>query len=190
MAQNIFDAYYGCLKERFGMKWPRHIYAANAHWNTCFWKLGTLCYNEQWDPDQYVKSVLDQLYKNHHYITPVDLLRESVIKRFRIEMSRGQARYDPLGEWEYLSNSLLTHIRDMRSTEIAILLSPMTPFPSWFRLVYPEKLNELIFEWWGESGRKEFLEDKRLRTFVRKVAPKTFAQLESRWGHFGDVEAV
>jgi hypothetical protein len=177
------------MHERFGHAWPKYQYAGDTkNWNNTFIPVALLCYSEQWDPEDYVKVVLGRVFNNHVYVKPA-VLRHQNGQNFYTEMVRkGAVGFDPQVEWDYQINMLLTIIEETGAYESRILLSPMMPFPAWFRLVYPEKLDSDIFAIYGEDGRKDFTSSKTLRAFVRKVTPNTFSRLEERWGCFGDVE--
>jgi hypothetical protein len=191
MAMLAFDAYHQRMHDRFGRPWPRHQYAGDrVNWTNTFWPVALTCFQEQWDPEQYVQYVLDYFSKNHTYIKPACLRDAETQDRYRVALIKGTAGYDPQGEWMYFTQCLLTYIGETGSTEARILLSPMLPFAAWFRLVYPEHVDADIFDLYGDAGRREFACNKRLRAFVRKMRPKTFAELEERWGRFADVEEM
>lgn len=192
-AQLVWDTYHNCMRDRYGTPLPRKQFgkkSGKGKDSDAIIEIAELCQREGWDPEQYVKNSIDRLHQNHHYIKPRDLLKDVVIDKFRSDVVEGKVSYDPIRDWEYLTRALISYIETAQASETAILLSPMTPFPAWFRLTYPELLDPQIFEWWGEDGRRQLLHDWRLRMFLRKVAPKAFAQLEAHWGKFGDVEKV
>ena len=188
-AQAVFVAFYRGLEERCGKKPPRHSQFESDRSYKEFYQAGRRCVAEQWDPDSYVNAVLDVLRKRHKYIIPKDLNNDQVVGYVRTRMYKGDTTYNVRAEWDYCVRQLLSCIDPANGvTETAILINPFMPFPIWFRLLYPENVDDKMFELYGAAGRREFLASKRLRQFAREVAGKTFAKLEARWGKFGDVE--
>lgn len=180
-----FETFDQCYELKFGEHWPhgRRKYTDNRFWPR-FRQVGELCVSKQWAPDDYVMNVMDMLRKNHIYITPKDLLHPKVVERYGEEHDAGILTSNPLGDWEYLTDTLLRAIGSTGAAEVRLLWSPMMPFPAWFRVVYPEHCDNEILDLYGDSARKELAHSKRLRALVRRVAPGHLEALEQRWGAF------
>jgi hypothetical protein len=186
----LWDAYYAYMHELHGRPVPPHQYAGDTvNWHKTFWPTAELCYDKQWDPQDYVINILERLTINRIYIKPACLRDPERQDQYQKQLIKTTVDYDIDSEWHSLIEELLSYMAD-GSSENSVLLSPMTPFPAWFRLVYPERLDEQVFGLYGAAGRKEFAANRRLRDFVRKESSKTFTQLEERWGRFGDLEVL
>lgn len=186
-AMQAFDSFFNSMNRRFGEPWPRRQYANHTNWGA-FVRIGQMCAAENWPPEDFVEGALDQLHKRHRYITAKDLLVPAVVQRARTEWLMRNTLHDPGDEWRCLVQSLLTYMRLNDVDEIAVLTCPLTPFPAWFRLVYPEQLDDRILKYYGESGRNELARDRRLRAFIRTVAPKAVDALAAVWGRWMDTE--
>ena len=187
LAQTLYEVFYRAMMERFGSHYPKKALSASKHVKA-FNKLATICLQNNWEPEAYVKHTLDYLHKSHHYITPADLLRTEMLDSYRTDLSKGDQSYTPEYDWKYYNMELITCICNANSTELRVLQSLVSPFPAWFRLIYLYPVDPVIMKYWGDDGRVEFASDRRLRELARKVAPQAFAYLETQWGKFADLE--
>jgi hypothetical protein len=133
-----------------------------------------------------VPFAIDRLHSAHNgLITPRALLTPEIISAYEAELASYASALAPERDWEICQAQLIELITNGGDEE-AILMSPMTPFPPWFRVLYPEFFNHEIFDVWGDEALSEFTKSGKLRAFARKVAGKRFTELEQRWGRFVD----
>ena len=92
----------------------------------------------------------------------------------------------PANSWQYYIEYLGDYIKDTGGTAEGLLFSPMTPFPAWFRVVYPEHVEQRTYDLYWSEARTELASQRGLRTFIRKHLPGRLEALEQRWGGFGD----
>lgn len=186
MARLAHDAYYDCMHARYGTSWPRpqQSYQAGKYWRTGFIKLAELCLTEGWEPADYIKSAFDNLTVAHHYIVPTYLLDKRIVERYRQDLALGNGT--PENDWKTYVRQLVEFIGNGMS-ESAVMASPMTPFPAWFRLLYPERLDPRIVELWSGQAKSDFMRDKNLRAFARNKFEYRFRELERVFGKFSEL---
>lgn len=184
-----FDEFYNELGRKYSEPWPRRQYGQHANWKA-FLRVGTLCVERGWDPGEFVQNALQMITKRHKYITAKDLLAPAVVDHFAKFWKTKYLLGNPRDEWIYLTQQLLGWMETTGATETAVLRSPFTPFPSWFRLVYPEQLDEVILGVFGADARKELVRDARLRGLLREVTPSSMKRLEQLWGCFADTKEL
>ena len=190
LARLCHDAYYTCMHERYGSPWPRphQSYHSGKYWRTGFVKLAELCAIEDWEPMSYIKAAFDHVGVAHHYIVPTYLLDKRIITRYKLELASGVSSCTPAADWKMCIRQLVEFVcgTGALGDEHAVLLTPMTPFPAWFRVLYPEKLEADMMGLWGSSAKTEFSRSADLRNFARVTRPDRFSELESTWGRFSD----
>lgn len=187
IARSAHDAYYNIMARRYGTHKPR---TARAYLNNRFWKafreIAEFCISEGWDEATYIDFALGSLHFAHHgNITPRALVNATTVNAYREERRNVNSGYSPRKEWVDCGCYLIDFITQGFS-EAETLLNPFRDFPPWFRVLYPKKLDPEIFEMWGELARKELLERRELRKFIREVAPDQFSEVERHWGKFSD----
>lgn len=185
MAMDAFDTYYNIMRSRGICPWPARTYGNNRYWKN-FYTIGKICKENGWIPSDYVKLALDLLRKEYRYITPKDLIRDNIINNYKNRINESLSVRDPSFDWNYFIEELLSFIGP-DNTEESILLSPMTGFPAWFRVVYPEMFNEEIFNLYGDEAIKEIKSNKRLLKFLKEQVPKRIEELEKRCGKLDGV---
>jgi len=191
LAQAAYDAYHQSCKDRFGLQTPVKSFGSiSAAKQRPFLAIGRICAEEHWEPEVYVLHGLDWLRKRNRYIQPGDFNSQQVKDYVRTQLTTtGSTMYEPAAQWAFCTKSLLDQIDPANGvTELDVLRTPFASFPPWFRLLYPEHVDELIFDVYGQRGYNELSRDRRLRLFAREIAPTTFKELERRWGCFSDSE--
>lgn len=184
-----FDEFYNELGRKYGEPWPRRQYGQHTNWKA-FLRVASLCVERGWDPGEFVINALQMVAKRHKYITAKDLLAPAIVEHFAKYWKTKYLLGNPEDEWIYLTQQLLGWMDTTGATETAVLRSPLTPFPSWFRLVYPEQPDELITSVFGAEARKELSRDTRLRAFLREITPTSMIRLEQLWGRFADTKEL
>ena len=190
MAHHAYDAFDEICERRFRKRpKPAHLkYQADKQYWPTFMKVGQMLYENGWEPVTFIEGLLNELTCSSRYVTASVLANPKALEKYRARLVQRGDVEAPAATWTYLSESLLMILSWTHATQASVLLSPTTPFPAWFRLVYPEHLDPKIFEWHGADGYQELLRNRPLRMFLRKAAPVTFAELEAKWGPFNDVE--
>lgn len=56
-------------------------------------------------------------------------------------------------------------------SEHSLLMSPLTPFPAWFRVFYPEDIDKGIFDSWSEIAKREISQSSALIEFLKATDP-------------------
>jgi hypothetical protein len=182
LARNAFNTFHDKMLALYGIAWPIQTYAANRFWKR-FIELGEILYENKWDPEEYVDYVISNLTKNHISLTPKDLLNKNAIESFRL---KSDDSIDPIQEWNYCITQLLQY--EKTSTELKILDSPVTPFPAWFRVIYPEVLDKELLENWGKVACLEITKNHKLRKFLAQKVPKRIEELSNLWGGFSQIK--
>ena len=184
-----YDRYHTAMQERYGKQLSqRTLHTAQAADRNAFFDIGQLTGHMGWDPEHFVETALSLVQLNHTYLTPASLLNKQVVEAYRQKAEMGGNNYTPESDWVYFATMLVRRLDPSQgSTEHSVLMCPMNPFPAWFRLLYPETLNDEVFQMYGTEARNELKRNMRLRVFARKKAPRVLAQLEDHWGKFADV---
>jgi len=184
-----YDRYYSCMQERYRKAWSRRtLQTALKADRNAFLDIGQLTAHQGWDPEHFIESTLALIHLNHTYLTPSSLLNKQTVEAYRQKAETGDSNYTPEGDWIYYSTMLVRALDPRQgSTEHSTLMCPMNPFPAWFRLLYPETLNDEIFQMYGTEARDELKCSSRLRGFVRLKTPRVLAGLEEHWGKFADI---
>jgi len=153
-----------------------------------FYEVARMCQQQGWDIELYVRAAFDTIRKNHNYVDPKDLLRPQVSGAYAVQEVSRSLDIDPRVRLEQQIRELLIFLKLPAGlcTEHAVLFSPLTPFDPWFRVLYPEQPDETILDIYGEAARQELAQDKLLRRFARTRFPRGVAELERRFGSFGD----
>ena len=179
------------MQAQFG-RCHHHAEYEKDHYFRTFYSMGRLTANEGWDPVQFVNGTIELLSTNSQLISPSDLLHPRVVDRYRASAEEGKDLSTPKADWSYYSKRLIQELRlgsGSGASEFEILRCPGIYFPAWFRIVYPEKLNEELFATYGEEALQQFKRELRLRNFCRAQTPKVFSALQDRWGKFHDFDA-
>lgn len=157
-----------------------------------FYEVAQICSKQGWDIDMYVRQAFDIIRKNHNYIMPVDLTREQVSGAYAVKQVSRSLECDPRVRYEMQVRALLEFLKQPTGlcTEGTVLYSPLTPFDPWFRVLYPERTDERIYDIYGEVARQELAQDKPLRLFARHKFPRGVLEIERRFGSFGDTIPV
>lgn len=178
LAKKAFDTFYDKMLVLYGLNWPSNIYYQNKYWKR-FLEVGELLYDNEWDPEDYVDTVLSDISKNHLSITPKDLVNKNAISSYKL---KSNTLIDPKQEWAFYIMQLVQYEKTADATENKLLESPITPFPAWFRLAYPEELSETLINNWSNVGCTEITKNKKLKEFLESVVPNRMQQLSLMWG--------
>ena len=187
---------FSCIKQERGGGGGRRRYKSSTYsepkYKKVFYKVAEICASRGWDVSLYVRTAFDIFRKNHNYVTPRDLTESKMIDAFYALETCGELTRDPRHRYTMQVKELLKYLqlKDGLCTEDAVLYSPLTPFESWFRVLYPENTSNRIFDIYGDIARQELAEDAALRAFARQRFPRMFKELERRTGYFGDVSPV
>lgn len=179
-----WDEYYSQMSDRFRTRRPRKSYWHDKFYKA-FRKIGDICDKNDIDPAHYIEVSLDTLIKgNHRYVTPRDFANANAIERYKTNNDlRGD---DAASSWILQVNMLIDcesrMIPELYASEEELLSNFELPFTSWFRIMYPEQFNEMLFSIFGNDAYAELRKDKKLRDFLRKRAENNMQELEKRIG--------
>lgn len=191
LAMQAFDAFYTFMRDNFREPWPRTTYQSHRFWKA-FVDIAKLCFTEKWDVDEFIRATLPMIGKNHNYVVPSHVLADAVLSQYRHNLtdnSPDNIKGTPNVTWTLLVGSVIDYMTTSRAGEREILLSPVTPFPAWFRLVYPETMDPDILKWYGDEGCKELESNPTLLRFLREHTPKAIHVLETEAGLPRSLEA-
>ena len=160
--------------------------------NKAFYAVAELCTKQNWDVEMYVRTAFDTIKRSNNYIRPADLLLANVHGAYALKVVCKTLEADPRVRYNYQVRDLLNYYAQQTGlkTEAEILMSPITPFAPWFRVLYPEHVTEEMLGIYGDLAHNELKEDRLLRLFARKSFPRNVAVLEQRYGILGGPEEV
>ena len=177
-----FDAYHEALHARFGTAYPCVSYENSVEWPD-FVRLGLMCSMRGWDPEEYVAYAMGASARNTTVMTPHDLSAASTAKAFE---NRPRSEVQPPSDMYRKCVELLVarECGDTGSDERDLLLSPMSAFPAWFRVFYPETLDMGIVEAWGPVAKTELSASPSLVEFLGRMDSGKWAKLKKvLWGY-------
>lgn len=188
-ARQIYETFYHLLRQRSGT--PSGVPVARQrsfeYFQKTFYEVAKMCHERGWDPATYTRHVLDSIHKSQRYITPKDLLAHQVIQQYELMERSNHNIYNPAVMFDLQVGELLNYMQSNGVSEATVLRSAMLPFEAWFRVLYPERIDDFTMDIFGRSARQELAESRELRTFARQRFPRTFEELENRFGRFGDI---
>lgn len=149
-ARLAFDTFYGELNERYRLPTPAKQYEDNRNWSV-FVQLALICAARSWDIVDYIHKTLGNPKKTSNAILPSDLVSKRALDVYnpvKNEIHSAKAEYGECVE-------LLLQREAAGNNEHSLLLSPMSAFPAWFRVWYPETIQIDILEAWGDIAKQE-----------------------------------
>lgn len=137
-----------------------------------FLQLATICAARGWNPADYVRKAVDGAGRAARALLPSDLLKPGVLSSYTgVAVARS-------AEEEYRQCVELVIQREMDGDdEKPLLLSPMTAFPAWFRVVYPEQLDKDILDAWGEVAKRELSASPERIALLKRLDPDKWDKL-------------
>lgn len=185
-AMQAFDQYNSQMLRLYGQHYPHQKYQDNTRqWKACM-EIGKLCVDEEWDVVTFITETMRLMRHNRTLMHPRKLLHPNVVGLFRRDNAQGVILSSPQNTWAYLVQDLKETVKDTGATVEGLLFSPLMSYPEWFRVVYPEQVEERTYEFYGAAARQQLAEHKALRAFIRKAVPGRLEALERRWGYFKD----
>jgi hypothetical protein len=192
LAMQAFDVFHTFMRDNFREPWPTATYEKNRFWKTGFMAIARLCFMEKWDVDEFIRSTLPLVHKNHNYVVPSHLVADNVLTQYRENLNGSgpdHIKNTPDATWTMLVSAVIDYITTAHSSEREVLLSPVTPFPAWFRLVYPEQMDPDILKWYGTEGCQEIENNTGLLRFLRQQTPRAIRVLAIEMG-LSNTEAI
>jgi len=177
-----FDAYHEALHSRFGTAYPCMTYERSAEWPD-FVHIGLMCLMRGWDPEEYVEYAMGAPSRGTTVMTPHDLASAAVTRSFE---NRPRTEVQSPAEMYRRCVELLVarECGESGSDEQDLLLSPMSAFPAWFRVFYPETLDMLIIDIWGAVAKTELSASPALVEFLEKMDQVKWSKLRKvLWGY-------
>lgn len=172
-AQSAFDVFYEEKKARFGVSRPAREYDRNPNWPH-FLQLALICAARGWDPADYVKKAVGG-QRTSAALLPSDLLRPSILKAYR----KPESVKDAETEYRECVGLLIARECDGNggNDEKSLLLSPMSAFPAWFRVWYPESVDMEIVGAWGEIAKREISSSPEIKSLLERIDPAKWEKI-------------
>lgn len=186
-AEAAWDAYFEEASARYGVIPPSNAYASHESWPH-FLQVSLLCVSKGWSPDDYVRKAMDFAGK-HGRLFPADLHLSKFVHAYAARMDNENTDAAKRSENEYKRCVELLIQREMDGgDEKPLLLSPVTAFPAWFRVVYPERLDLDILNAWGDTAKRELSSTPGLIPLVSRMFPEKWERLrKALWLYEGGV---
>ena len=180
--------YYHQVRVKTNIKFNERTGYGNNKYYKRFRQIGEMCQKEGIDPSDYIRVAFDLITDNYRYFTPVDFTNPNLFEMYKKHKTAyGQ---DCIAMWAIQVDALVRleclKPPDSKVTEEDMLMSGANSFVSWFRVFYPDKFSERIFDAYGKSAWSELQADKPLRLLLREHRPKHMEEIERRIGYFGD----
>lgn len=186
-AARAFDAFYNELKVRFGVPDPELYGERNPDWG-CFVQLAVICLGKGWDVVEYVRKAFDKSRRSSRCMAPKDLVSSQAVKVYEGLPDSGRDS-DAKAEYDRCQTWLLNREMDGWD-ERPLLLSPTSPLPAWFRVIYPEKVDVEIVKAWGEVAKAEFSAIPRRMELAKSLFPANWEKLRRMLWMFPETEGV
>lgn len=170
-AEAAFDAFFEEQCARFGTKYPTQVYERNKNWPV-FLQLSLICAARGWDPVDYVHKTFGSTKKSSDCLLVKDLVSTRMLDGYRPETAR-IAYKDEYGQ----CIQLLIDNEVGGVSEHSLLMSPLTPFPAWFRVFYPEEIDKEIFDSWSEMAKREISQSSALIEFLKGIDPEKWERV-------------
>lgn len=163
-ARIAFDTFYGELSQRYRLPQPAKMYEENRNW-AVFVQLSLICAARSWDVSDYIQKTLGAVNKTSNAILAADLVSKRSLDAYNPVKNQVRSARDEYCECVEL---LLRREADGNS-EKSLLMSPMSAFPAWFRVWFPETLQIEILEAWGDIAKQELSASVDLMDLLDKL---------------------
>jgi hypothetical protein len=179
-AMRAFDAYYGARHASRGVDWPKKRYSEHRSWKV-FMKVADRCAKAGRDVERFVSTVVERSPKNSDVLSPNDLLTSRAEKLW--DEHQNDRKADAAGKWAYFVRLVIQIQGATGQSDEAILLTALNAqFPAWFRIIYPESINDAIVAAWGEEALADLRADRDLVRFLRAAMAGKMEALEKKMG--------
>jgi hypothetical protein len=182
-----WDEFYLQMDQRFSLGQSRGQYWQNRFYKT-FIKIAQICIKHHIDVTDYIRVNFDTVGKNHRYITPADFAKEEAVKRYL--KYKTEYLNESLNSWSAQERMLvdltMKCVPEVYPSMTDMLMNHGLTFRAWFRIFYPDELDEKLMVEFGQTAWGELREDRQLRAFLRKSKPDRLLQLETAFGKFTD----
>lgn len=181
-AMTAFDEYAAVLHDRFGTPFPEFAYERSPSWPD-FVHVGLVCSARGWDPAEYVAFAFGAAFRSVSAVTPHDLASSRMMRAF--DNRPAVSHESPKDMYRKCVELLVAReCGDSGSDERDLLMSPMSAFPAWFRVFYPESLDMDIIGAWGPIAKTELSASRDLVEFLQGVDASKWTKLRKvLWGY-------
>jgi hypothetical protein len=184
-----WDEYYSQtearIKHRAAGKYTSPWDSRNPHYKA-FKRIAETCIKYEINPTDFVIANFKILGPTTAYIIPEDLVKPEALHRY---LSYENDQID-VEIWKHqvllLTDMACRMVPSVYASEIDILSRGATPFPAWFRVLYPKPFNDGIFATFGDEAYAELRDNRKLRGHAYRLAPDNMAELQRRKISFGD----
>jgi hypothetical protein len=185
-----WEEYYAQLKQQLKYVKGRGSSPFGHKYEKDFVHIAKRCLQRQMDVRAYTRIAIEILCgKGRRSIFPKDLAKPELMDKVKILLTSKTSITDAGTYWLEQIRELERLVRcmpDMYPDEITVLTVAATGFDAWFRVLYPQPLNEKLFDAYGSVAYEELINDRGLRDFLRLQVPDNMAELERRIARFGD----
>ena len=180
-AEAAFDAYFEEQCARFGTKPPVQTYERNRNWPV-FLQLALICSARGWDPADYVHKTFGNEKRSSECLLVKDLVSRQNLEAYKPESKTKSSVAD---EYRQCVSLLIQYLSE-GNHESSLLLSPMTPFPAWFRVFYPEELDTDIIDAWSGIAKREISSSSGLIEFLNGLDHEKWEKVKKALWFFDD----
>ena len=131
-----------------------------------------ICAARGWDTADFVHRAFGGGKRASDCITPADLTKGGVIAGYAPDTGKASFR----DEYEQCIR-LLINDESSGSDEHSLLMSPLTPFPAWFRVFYPEEIDMEIVGMWSDTAKREISGSSSLIGALREIDSKKWERV-------------
>lgn len=156
------------------------MYGQNKNWPV-FVQLAIICAARGWDPAEYIHAMFS--LKNG---TDCLLIKDLTRKKYLDAYHPGHSKPESYEEYERCVELLIQGEAD-GTDERSLLLSPMSAFPAWFRVFYPEQMDLEIINSWGEIAKHEIAGSSNLVSFLNRIDPTKWDRIRKALWFYGDI---
>ena len=179
-----FDVYFQVRQELTGRK-PDKTPVEHHQNKKSFIAMGTICRERGWKLDSYIRHTFGFVDSNAIAMRPSELVKPEIIKRYSVLLLTDIPGFEPDSEYEALAAQVLVYAGRRKTTATAVLEAPMTPFPSWFRVIYADSPSQKIMDRYSSEAYDEIKEDVRIYAVAEQKGPRAFAALQRSYGRIG-----
>ena len=139
-----------------------------------------ICAARGWDAADFVHRAFSDPKRSSDCLMPADLTRKGALEAYAPDSGKASFR-DEYGQ----CIRLLISDEASGSDERSLLMSPLTPFPAWFRVFYPEEVDMEIVGAWSETAKHEISGSSSLIEALKEIDPAKWERVR-RVLWFGD----
>jgi hypothetical protein len=150
LAREAFDCFYYEMNN-MSRNGTANQYENNRNWKQ-FIEIARTCDKNNWDPSDYVTVVFRSVASNGGFVLPCNLTTAAAKAYYKREKDRGA--YSPQESWTQ-AEMVVAELVTSGCTEKQVLGNPMISLPAWFRVTYPEGVDNDLISRYGQRAKSE-----------------------------------